>query len=51
MPAGGGEDTQVLPSINSWNSAVMEGGVYFVTRTGHRFAIEFLNFAPAKRRS
>jgi len=48
MQAGGGEETQVLPSITSWNFAVMDEGVYFVTRTGHRFAIEFLDFATGK---
>jgi len=49
MPVGGGEETQVLPSIASWNFAVMDDGVYFVTGTGgHRFAIEFLKFATGK---
>jgi Tol biopolymer transport system component len=48
MPAGGGEETQVLPSITSWNFAVMDDGVYFLTGTGHRFAIEFLHFATGK---
>jgi eukaryotic-like serine/threonine-protein kinase len=48
MPAGGGEETQVLPSITSWNFAVMDDGVYFLTGTGHRFAIEFLDFATGK---
>jgi serine/threonine protein kinase len=45
MPTGGGEETQVLPSITSWNFAVMDDGVYFLTGSGHRFAIEFLSFA------
>ena len=48
MPVGGGEETQVLPSITSWNFAVMDDGVYFLTGTGRRFAIEFLNFATGK---
>jgi Tol biopolymer transport system component len=48
MPAAGGDETQVLPSITSWNFAVMDDGVYFVTRSGSRFAIEFLDFATAK---
>jgi Tol biopolymer transport system component len=48
MPAGGGEETQILPSIKSWNFAVMDDGVYFLTGTGHRFAIEFLDFATGK---
>jgi Tol biopolymer transport system component len=48
MPAEGGEETQVLPSITSWNFAVIDDGVYFLTRTGHRFAIEFLDFATGK---
>ncbi len=48
MPVGRGEETQVLPSITSWNFAVMDDGVYFLTGTGHRYAIEFLNFATGK---
>ncbi len=48
MPAGGGDETLVLPSISSWNFAVMDDGVYFVTRSGPRFAIEFLDFATGK---
>jgi serine/threonine protein kinase len=48
MPAGGGEETQVLPSLSSWNFAVMDDGIYFVTHSGHRFAIEFLDFATGK---
>ncbi len=48
MPVGGGEETQVLPSITSWNFAVMDDGVYFLTGTGHRYAIEFLDFATGK---
>jgi Tol biopolymer transport system component len=48
MPVGGGEETEVLPSIKSWNFAVMDDGVYFLTGTGHRFAIDFLSFATGK---
>ncbi len=48
MPAEGGEETEVLPSITSWNFAVMDDGVYFLTGTGHRFAVEFLSFATGK---
>jgi eukaryotic-like serine/threonine-protein kinase len=48
MPVGGGEETEVLPSITSWNFAVMDDGVYFLTGAGHRFAIEFLSFATGK---
>jgi len=48
MPVGGGEETQVLPSIKSWNFDVMDDGIYFVTRTGHRFEIEFLDVAAGK---
>ena len=48
MPVGGGEETEVLPSITGWNFAVMDDGVYFLTGTGHRFAIEFLSFASGK---
>jgi Tol biopolymer transport system component len=48
MPVGGGEETEVLPSITNWNFAVMDDGIYFLTGTGHRYAIEFLNFATGK---
>jgi Tol biopolymer transport system component len=48
MPTAGGEETQVLPSITSWNFAVMDDGVYFMSGDGHHFAIEFLNFATGK---
>jgi eukaryotic-like serine/threonine-protein kinase len=48
MPAGGGDETQVLPSITCWNFAVMDDGVYFVTRTGQRFAIEFIDFETGR---
>ena len=48
MPVSGGEETEVLPSITYWNFAVMDDGVYFMTGTGHRFAIEFLNFSTGK---
>jgi Tol biopolymer transport system component len=48
MPTGGGDETQVLPSITNWNFAVMVDGVYFATRSGPRFAIEFLDFANGK---
>jgi len=48
MPTGGGEETEVLPSLSNWNFAVMEDGIYFMTGTGHGFAIEFLNFATGK---
>jgi serine/threonine protein kinase/WD40 repeat protein len=48
MPIGGGEETEVLPSIASWNFAVMDDGVYFLTGAGHRFAIEFLSFTTGK---
>jgi hypothetical protein len=48
MPVAGGEETEVLPSITSWNFAVMDDGVYFLTGAGHHFAIEFLSFATGK---
>jgi Tol biopolymer transport system component len=48
MPVGGGGETEVLPSITNWNFAVMDDGIYFLTGTGHRYAIEFLNFATGK---
>jgi hypothetical protein len=48
MPVGGGEETEVLPSITNWNFAVMDDGIYFLTGTSRRYAIEFLNFATSK---
>jgi Tol biopolymer transport system component/DNA-binding winged helix-turn-helix (wHTH) protein len=48
VPVAGGEETQVLPSVLRWNYAVMDDGIYFVTRTGHGFAIKFLSFATNK---
>jgi eukaryotic-like serine/threonine-protein kinase len=48
MAVSGGEETEVLPSIATWNFAVMDDGVYFLTGTGHRFAIEFHSFATGK---
>ena len=48
MPVGGGDETQFLPSIARWNFAVMDDGVYFVTRAGPRLAIEFIDFATGK---
>jgi Tol biopolymer transport system component len=48
MPVAGGEETQVLPSVLRWNYAIMEDGIYFATRTGHAFAIDFLSFATGK---
>jgi Tol biopolymer transport system component/DNA-binding winged helix-turn-helix (wHTH) protein len=48
VPLAGGEEIQVLPSVVRWNYAIMNDGVYFVTRTGHGFAIEFLSFSTAK---
>ncbi|MEA2540720.1 MAG: eukaryotic-like serine/threonine-protein kinase, partial [Acidobacteriaceae bacterium] len=48
IPVAGGEETQVLPSVTRWNYAIMDDGVYFVTRTGQGFAMEFLRFATGK---
>jgi dipeptidyl aminopeptidase/acylaminoacyl peptidase len=48
MPVAGGEETLVLPSVLRWNYAIMEDGIYFATRTGQGFAMEFLRFATGK---
>jgi eukaryotic-like serine/threonine-protein kinase len=48
LPTVGGEEIQVLPSIANWNFDVMDDGVYFMTGTGHAFAIEFHNFSTGK---
>lgn len=48
VPVGGGAETQVLPSVYCWNFAIADDGVYFVTRTGHEYSIEFLSFATGK---
>jgi dipeptidyl aminopeptidase/acylaminoacyl peptidase len=48
VPVAGGEETQVLPSVMRWNYAIMDDGIYFATRTGQGFAIQFLSFATGK---
>jgi Tol biopolymer transport system component/DNA-binding winged helix-turn-helix (wHTH) protein len=48
VPVAGGEETQVLSSVTRWNYAIMDDGVYFVTRTRHGFAIEFLSSATGR---
>jgi Tol biopolymer transport system component len=48
MPVGGGAETQVLPSLINMNFAIMEDGIYYVTKTAQGFAIEFLSFATGK---
>ena len=48
MPVGGGSQTRVLPTVTRWNFAIVDDGVYFVTRTGRGFAIELLNSASGK---
>jgi serine/threonine protein kinase/WD40 repeat protein len=48
MPVGGGPETQVLPAVTRWNFAVVEDGIYFMTRTGDGFAIKFLNSITGK---
>jgi len=47
-PVGGGEETLVLPSVIYTNFAIMEDGIYYVTKTEQGFAIEFLNFPTGK---
>jgi len=44
----GGEEVQVLPSIVYGNFAVVDDGIYYVTKAGQGFAIAFLNFATGK---
>ena len=48
IPVGGGAESQVLPFIYNWNFAVMDDGIYFVSRNDHGFAIKFLNFRTSK---
>ena len=48
MPAGGGEGTEVLPSVTCWNFAIMDDGIYYVAKTATGFAIKFLKFATGK---
>jgi Tol biopolymer transport system component/tRNA A-37 threonylcarbamoyl transferase component Bud32 len=47
-PVDGGEETQVLPSVIYTNFAIMDDGIYYVTKTEQGFAIEFLNFVTGK---
>jgi serine/threonine protein kinase len=49
VPAEGGEETQVLPSIVDRNFAVADEGIYFIPAPNQkRFSIQFLSFASAK---
>jgi serine/threonine protein kinase len=50
VPAGGGEETQVLESVCCQDFAVVEKGIYFVpaTRDGENSSIRFLSFLNGK---
>jgi eukaryotic-like serine/threonine-protein kinase len=48
MPVGGGEETQVLPSVIYMNFAIMDDGIYYVSKAAQGFAIEFFNFSTGK---
>jgi Tol biopolymer transport system component/DNA-binding winged helix-turn-helix (wHTH) protein len=48
VPVNGGQEEMVLPSVSAWNFAVMDDGIYFLTKTPQGFAIEFLTFATGK---
>ena len=48
IPVNGSQEEQVLPSVSAWNFAVLDDGIYFVTKAGHGFAIKFLAFATGK---
>jgi hypothetical protein len=47
VPAQGGEETQVLPSILHNNFAVAGHGIYFIPDS-RPYAVQFLNFATGK---
>jgi Tol biopolymer transport system component len=47
-PVGGGEEVQVLPSVTYANFAVVNDGIYYVTKSAQGPAIELLNFARGK---
>ncbi len=49
VPAEGGEETQVLPSVSYSNFAVADEGIYFIPAPNQkRYSIQFLSFASGK---
>ena len=49
MPAAGGEETRVVPSIQSRAFAVTDGGIYFISpaKRGTIGSIDFLSFTSS----
>jgi Tol biopolymer transport system component len=48
MPVDGGDETQVLSSIYCWNFAIVDDGIYYVTKSAQGFAIDFFSLATGK---
>ena len=50
MPASGGEESQVLPSVHLRAFALVNDGIYFIPEpsTDGKYSIQFLSFATAK---
>ena len=53
VPRDGGEETQVLESVDQHAFAVVKEGIYFIPRpdSAGRYSIQFFNFATKKIRS
>jgi Tol biopolymer transport system component len=54
MPVSGGEESQVLPSLDSWRSfCVANEGIYFIPKRSadQKNSIQFLSFATGKVRT
>jgi hypothetical protein len=50
MPLSGGEESQVLPSVDSRNFSLINEGIYFIPGPGAdgKYSIQFLSFATGK---
>ena len=53
VPRDGGEETQVLESVDEQAFAIVKEGIYFIPRpdSAGRYSIQFFNFATKKIRS
>jgi Tol biopolymer transport system component len=53
VPRHGGEETQVLESVDKWAFAIVKEGIYFIPRpdSAGRYSIQFFNFGTKGIRS
>ena len=51
-PRDGGEETQVLESVDKWAFAIVNEGIYFIPRPDFsgRYSIQFFNFGTKRIR-